>query len=109
MSIRNRDIIERMERNGDYSASIDFRDSLREHGHSEYESADRYNPADGAQYSYAGDRAERAYEDLRWDERREEERHEEEQRLQQEQYHSAQRQAEQQEEQEYWANRNQEE
>jgi hypothetical protein len=77
--IRNSDIINRMERNGDYGASSDFKDSLREHGHSESDWADRYNPADGAQYSYAGDRAEKAYEDIRREERnREEQRREEE-------------------------------
>lgn len=92
-----------MERNGDYGAASDFRDSLREHGHSEYDYADRYNPADGAQYSYAGDRAERAYEDLRYDERREAERQEEETRLQYEQEHQYRQQLEQQQEEEYWA------
>lgn len=108
MSIRNEDIINRMERNGDYGAARDFRESLREHGHSEHDYADRYNPADGAQYSYAGDRAERAYEDLRYAERREEEKREEEMRLAQEQEYQYQQEMERQiEEQEYWDNRNQ--
>lgn len=82
--IRNSDIINRMERNGDYGAAHDYRDSLREHGHSESDFADRFNPADGAQYSYAGDRAERAYEDMRQDERRKEERQQEEEQQRQE-------------------------
>lgn len=103
MSFRNSDIIDRMERNGDYGAASEFRDTLREHGHSEHDYADRFNPADGAQYSYAGDRAEQAYEDLRYAERREEERREEEMQLAQEQEYQYRIETERrQEEQEYW-------
>lgn len=94
MSIKNKDTIEAMERRGDYSAAMEFRDTLREHGHSEYDRPDRFNPADGAQYSYTGDCAEKAYQDLKSEERREEYRREEEQRMEQEQYYAAQRQSE---------------
>lgn len=92
--IRNSDIIERMECNGNYGEADEFRNTLREHGHSEYEYADRYNPADGAQHTYAGDKAEQAYEDIRRQERREEERREEEYRLEQERYYQSQQQIE---------------
>jgi hypothetical protein len=86
MIIRNSDIIERMERRGDYSSASEFRNTLRENGHSESDWADRYNPADGAQYSHVGNCAEEAYRDLRYDERREEERQEEEQRQREEEH-----------------------
>jgi hypothetical protein len=98
MSIRNENIIDRMERNGDYSAAQEFKESLREHNHSEYDRADRFNPADGAQYSYAGDCAERAYEDLRRDERRAEERQEEERQQEEDYYRHQQQQQEEQQE-----------
>jgi hypothetical protein len=73
-----RDVIRQMERNGDYSSARDYKDALRHHGHSEYDRVDRWNPADGAQHTHAGDQAERAYRDLQYEERREEERREEE-------------------------------
>lgn len=76
--MRYEDVIARMERNGDYSSAQEYRDSLMGRGISEYDSVDKYNPADGAQYTYAGDRAEEAYRDLIRQERREEERWEQE-------------------------------
>jgi hypothetical protein len=76
--IRNQDIIDRMERNGEYVSAIEFKNSLHEHGHNEDDFADRFNPADGSQYSRAGYVAEEAYKDIRRDERRKEERQQEE-------------------------------
>ena len=99
--IRNSDIINRMERNGDYGEAHDYRDSLREHGHSEGDFADRFNPADGAQYSYAGDRAERAYEDIRREERRQQEWQEEEQQRKNDEQEYYRRQYEQISEEQY--------
>lgn len=69
----NKDIIRQMENSGDYTAAREFEDSLYDHGHSQFDRIDRYNPADGAQYTYAGDRAEEAYKDLRRLERKREE------------------------------------
>ncbi len=100
MSIRNRDIIERIERSGNYSSAQEFRKTLRENHHSEHECADRYNPADGAQHSHTGDIAEQAYHSLRRDAAREEERREEEQHREtmERQHYEQQREEEQREE-----------
>lgn len=75
--MRYLEIINRMERNGDYSAAMDYKESLRESGISEHQNVDRHNPADGAQHTYSGDRAEEAYRDILASERRAEERREE--------------------------------
>ena len=74
----NRDIIERMKDSGDWSSALEFEEKLRDHGHSEYDRPDRFNPADGARYSHAGDCAETAYRELRSRELRKEERLDEE-------------------------------
>lgn len=74
-----------MERMGYCGEAQEFKDSLQEHGHSEYDYADRFNPADGAQHTYAGDRAEEAYARLE-----REQRYREEERRQEEQYYEEQ-------------------
>ena len=103
MNIKYKDIIEKMERNGYYGEAKEYQDALRKHGYSEYENADRYNPADGAQYTYAGDKAEESYHNLRHEDQREKETKKEEQRLEQEQYCAAQKASEMQEEDDYWS------
>jgi hypothetical protein len=67
-----------MEGRGNYSEAEDFRRGLEQHGYNEYDHVYRGQEADGMAHTYVGDCAERAAEELRYQERREERRLEEE-------------------------------
>lgn len=90
-----RDVIERMERNGDYGEADSYRRALEHHGHSEWDSVDRFDVADGAAHTYAGDRAEEAFRDIQRDERHREELRAEEQEQERKHFEQMRRQAEQ--------------
>lgn len=89
-----KDIIRQMERNCHYGEADEYRRSLERNGINEYERVDRYNPADGAQHTYAGDKAEEAFRDIERHARYEEELREEEREQQRQHEREVRRQQE---------------
>lgn len=104
--MRYRDIIQDMKRHGRYGEADELERAVERSGSTWDRVSTRHDARDGLSFmSYAGDQAERAYDNIRYEERREEERHEEEarrERWEEEQAAQRRRQAEQ-EEYEYYA------
>lgn len=98
-----RDIIREMESSGRYSEADDLKRSMEEHHVSEYDRIyNRSDARDGLDaFSYSASVAERAYDDLKYAERREEQRREEEEQHRQH-LHDLRCQAERQQEEEFW-------
>lgn len=95
-----RDIIREMESSGRYSEAEELKRSMERHMVSDYDSVRfRSDARDGlGSFSYAGDKAERAYDDIKYRERREEERQEEEREYRRQSERRRQQESEQYEE-----------
>jgi ribosomal protein S21 len=95
------DVIREMKSRGHYHDAEEYQNALRRDYHSEHDTVDRLNPADGAQHTHTGRMAEEAFENLEWRARREEERREEERRKHEHYEHQCRERQRQSEEEEY--------